>query len=227
MKMRLDPLTIKTAERLAAVKALLRLLEESVPEYEERERTALRELAAEQDLDLGEYYVEQQILDQKFRFWLPRFAAYSVITLLHMVLEVQLHECARHAQRRLSLPLGPEDIKGRGIEAAATYLKKFGVSDAKDDMAWHMLTDLRDLRNLVAHRAGTSSEKHQSRLYLNRLLKTYKGDLKVEKTPMDWWNEVWISMELCRHFTNEVEAFLGRVVSDIGASALRESKPDD
>ena len=30
---------------------------------------------------------------------------------------------------------------------------------------------------------------------------------------------------LCRHFTNEVEAFLGRVVSDIGASVPRESKP--
>ena len=38
-------------------------------------------------------------------------------------------------------------------------------------------------------------------------------------------NEVWISMTLCRHFTNEVEAFLGRVVSDIGASVPRESKP--
>ena len=37
MKMHLDPLKIKTDERLAAVKALLQLLEESVPEYEERE----------------------------------------------------------------------------------------------------------------------------------------------------------------------------------------------
>ena len=105
-----------------------------------------------------------------------------------MVLEVQLHECARRAQRRLSVPLGPEDIKGHGIEAAAMYLKKVGLSDVKDDMAWHTLTDLRDLRNLIVHRAGTSSEKHQS--ILNRLRERYEGDLEVEKNPMDWWNEV-------------------------------------
>ena len=128
---------------------------------------------------------------------------------------VQLHECARRAQRRLKSPFGPEDIKGRGIEAAAVYLAKSAVSDVKQDKAWSTLTDLRELRHLIVHRAGTSSEKHQETV--NRLRDKYKGDLEVDKTPMDWWNEVWISMELCRRFTNEVEAFLGRVVADVNA----------
>ena len=216
MKIHFDPLLIKSDERLAAVRALLQLLEEAVPEHEERDRTELRKRASIQGWDFSEYDMQRQIHDSRFRFWLPRFAAYSVVTLLFTVLEVQLLECASRAQRRLNSPFGPEDIRGRGIESAAVYLIKSGVSDVKQDTAWSTLTDLRDLRNLIVHRAGTSGEKHQETA--NRLRETYKGDLEIEETPMDWWNEVLISMKLCRHFTNEVEAFLGRVVADVNAS---------
>ena len=168
MKIHFDLLQIRAAERLAAVRALLRLLEEAMQHYEERERTALRELAAEQDFDFDEYDIRRQSIDGKFRFWLPRFAAYSVVALLYSVLEVQLHECARRAQHRLKSPFGPNDIKGRGIEAAAEYLTKSDVSDVRHDEAWSTLIDLRDLRNLIAHRAGTSGKKHEK--IVNRLL---------------------------------------------------------
>ena len=111
--------------------------------------------------------------------------------------------------------LSPQAVKGRGIEAVAAYLKKSEVSDLSRDRAWRTLIDLRDLRNLIAHRAGTSGKKHES--IVNRLLMKYKGDLEAEKTPTGWRNEVWISMGLCRRFTSEVESFLGRVVSDVNA----------
>ena len=215
MKIHFDLLQIRSAERLAAVRALLRLLEEAVPEYEERERIALRELAAEQNLDFDDYDTERQIIENRFRFWLPRFAAYSVLTVLYSVLEVQLQACARRAQQRLQSPFGPEDIRGRGIEAVAAYLTKSGVSDVKHDEAWSTLMDLRDLRNLIAHRAGASSNKHEQ--IVNRLLGTYKGELEAEKTPRGWRKEVWISMELCRRLTSEVEAFLARIVSAVNA----------
>ena len=142
--MHIDPLRLKTAERLAGVRALLNLLEKAVPEHEERERTALREIAQKQDFGFDEYDVERQILDGRFGFWLPRFAAYSVVTLLYAVLEVQLFECAGRARRRMESPFGPEDIKGRGIEAAATWLTTSGASDVKQDEAWSTLTDLRN-----------------------------------------------------------------------------------
>ena len=215
MKIHIDLLQIKGAERLAAVRALLRLLEDALPQYEDRERTALGELAAEQNLDFHEYNIEQQILDNRFRFWLPRFAAYSVVTLLYSVLEVQLHACGRRAQRRLRSPFGPDDINGRGIEAVATYLTKSDVYDVRHDDAWSMLIDLRDLRNLIAHRAGTSNKGHEK--IVNRLLATYKEDLQAEKTPTGWRNEVWLSMRLCRRFTNDVEAFLTRIASAVTA----------
>lgn len=215
MKIDFDLLKIESAERLAAVRALLQLLEEAVPEYEDRERTSLRALAARQNLDFDEYDIERQNVDNRFRFWLPRFAAYSVLTLLYSVLEVQLHGCARRAQTSLKSPFGPEDIKGRGIEATATYLTKSNVSNVKNDKAWLMLKDLRDLRNLIAHQAGTSSKKDEEKV--KRLLTKYKEDLEVETTSKGSRNEVLISMDLCRRFTSEVEAFLGRLLSSVNA----------
>ena len=222
-KMRIDPLRIKTAERLAGVRALLDLLEKAVPEHEERERTALREIAQKQDFHFDEYDVERQILDGRFEFWLPRFAAYAVFTLLYAVLEVQLLECAGRARRRLQSPFGPEDMKGRGIEAAATWLMKSGAFEVKKDETWSTLTDLRKLRNLIAHRVGTRGRIEEHRKTVDELLRKYREHLEIEKTPMDWWSEVWISMDLCRRFTDEVEAFLGRVLSDIDALPYPEA----
>ena len=215
MKIKFDLLEIRSAERLAAVRALLGLLEKAVPQHEQLERKALQELAAAQHFDFGEYDIERQILDDRFGFWLPRFAAYSVVTILYSVLEVQLHGLATRGQQHLMSPFGPDDIKGRGIEAAAAYVTKSDVSDVSHDEAWPALIDLRDLRNLIAHRAGTSSKRQQKTV--NRLLGTYKGDLEVEKSPTSWRNEVWVSMTLCRYFTGEVEAFLGRIISDVNA----------
>ena len=103
------------------------------------------------------------------------------------------------------------------IKAIATYLTKAGASDVRHDEAWSTVTDLCKLRNLITHRAGTRGSSLKHRKTVDRLLNKYQGDLEIEKTPMDWWNEVGISMELCRRFTNEVEAFLGRVVSDVNA----------
>ena len=224
-KMRIDPLRIKTAERLAGVRALLNLLEKALPEHEERERTELRKIVQKQGFDCDEYDVERQILDSRFGFWLPRFAAYSIVVLLYAVLEVQLFECARRARRQMESPFGPEDIKG-GIENAAAWLTKSGASDVKQDEAWSTLTHLRDIRNLIAHRAGTRGDIKKHQETVDRLLKTYRGHVKVEKTPLDWWSEVWISMDLCRRFTEQVEAFLGRVLSDLDVRLGSEaSKP--
>ena len=222
MKMRVDPLQIKAAEGLAGVSALLRLLVEAVPEYEKRERTALRELAERQGFDFGEYDVARKIFDSRFGFWLPRFAAYSVVTLVYAVLEHQLYECARRVERRTKLPFDP-DNKRRGIGPPVTYLTESGVCDVnvKQGRAWSTLTDLQALRNLIAHRAGTRGRIEKHRKTVATLIGRYPGDMEVEKTPMDWWSEVKVSMDLCGHFVDEVEAFLGRVLSDIDAWVAR------
>src|SRR6266571_822000 len=83
----IDPLAIKTFERLSAIRALIDLLDASLPEVELRERDKLKRLAKEQDWDFGDYTVETQILDERFGHWMPRLSAYSVITLLQSVVE--------------------------------------------------------------------------------------------------------------------------------------------
>ena len=82
------------------------------------------------------------------------------------------------------------------------------------------------LRNLIAHRVGARGRIEEHRKTVDGLLQKYEGHLEVEKTPMDWWSEVCISMDLCRRFTDDVEAFLGRVLSDIDVLPVPEaSKP--
>ena len=116
MKMRVDPLQIKAAEGLAGVSALLRILVEAVPEYEKRERTALRELAERQGFDFGEYDVARKILDSRFGFWLPRFAAYSVVTLVYAVLEppaLRVRKTSRETDE-VAVRSGQQEARYRG-----------------------------------------------------------------------------------------------------------------
>ena len=100
MDIHIDRIEIEMASRLDGVKAFLHLLQDAVPEFEKRKQEELRELARQEKYDDLEYAVEQQILDEQFQYWLPRYSAYSVVTLLHMVLEAQLHECVRRAEQR-------------------------------------------------------------------------------------------------------------------------------
>ena len=108
----LDQPTITTAPRIAGVRALLHLLQDAVPEYAEREYSDLKRTAREQGFEAGEYFMERDILEDKFNVWLPRFAAYSVITMLWAVVEAQLYECVKHVQRNVTENLPPRRRRG-------------------------------------------------------------------------------------------------------------------
>ena len=54
MEIHFDLLTIRTAARLAGVKALLRLLQDAMPKFEEQEHSALLKLAREKNLFIGQ-----------------------------------------------------------------------------------------------------------------------------------------------------------------------------
>src|SRR2546428_629673 len=123
-KIRIDPLALETFERLFGVAAFLESVNKAIPEMEWQEREALKRLAEEQNWDFGDYAVELDVLDAKFRHWVPRFAAYSVIILLDSVVETQLFAYAERIGRVWGSPFRPKDIKGYGINPAALYLKK-------------------------------------------------------------------------------------------------------
>ena len=98
--MHFDFLKINTDLRLAGVRSLWDLFYKALPEFRQREREALERRAENENWDHAEYDVERQLLNDTFKHWLPRFATYSVIILLHAVLESQLNACTDRVQKR-------------------------------------------------------------------------------------------------------------------------------
>ena len=208
----LDSLTITTAARLAGVKALLHLLSDAMPEFDKRENDELLQLARDLNFEAEEYFMERQILDDKFRVWLPRYAAYSIVLLLHAILEVQLSACARHAAKHVNSDF-PQEGQGSGVRAAATYLAELNVYDATGDDEWGLVEDLCSLRNVIAHRAGTKGHSKRHQKVAARLSAKYGRDLEFPDPDKGWPQEAWISLPLCGRYADAIEALLERVVA--------------
>jgi hypothetical protein len=206
----LVPLVAETYGRIAGIRALLGLLDNAIPRSEWHENEMLKRRAEEGDWEFGDFSVERDILDERFQFWLPRFAAYSIITLLYTVVETQLDSCARAAHRKTAAAFAPKDIRGQGIEAAATYLARIGTYDVRQDGAWSAICDLRDLRHLIVHRAGTKGQSKEHRDTANRLAATYPG-IEFPDSDWTWYGEVWIPLPLCRRWIDTVEQFFDRI----------------
>ena len=209
--MRFDTLVLQTFGRLAGIRAFLELLDRALPESEWQENEELRTRAEGEEWDFAEFDGEREIVDERFQFWLPRFTTYSVVTLLHTVLETQLAACAQRACSEKRAPFQPTDIRGRGIDAAALYLARMGVYDVRQDPAWQTICDLRDLRHLIVHRAGTKGQSDEHRKTAQRLANAHAGRVRFPDGDWSWYGEVWISILLCRDFVAVVEAFFDRV----------------
>ncbi len=152
MKVHLDFLVIDTFARIAAVRAYLRLLEKAIPVIEREERDHLSQTARNQNWEYADYDVERQSLDAQSEHWIPRFAAYSAVTLLHTVVETQLVECAEQISQITASRFTLKDLKGQPIDAAALLIARLTGHKIKKDPGWQELHDLRQLRNLVVHR---------------------------------------------------------------------------
>lgn len=218
-KIRIDPLAVETFERLFGATAFLESVDKAIPEMEWQEREALRQLAEQENWDFGDYQVEGQVLDAKFRHWVPRFAAYSVIILLDSIVETQLFAYAERIGRVRGSAFRPKDIKGHGIEPAALYLNQAAALDVKKDPAWKHLVSLQELRNIIVHRGGRQGEAPEQKKRLDRLLQAYpkeKLELRNNVYTFGGEMEIWISMPLCREFAREIEEFFKRLCKAAG-----------
>ncbi|MGD1101025.1 MAG: hypothetical protein ABSA59_03070 [Terriglobia bacterium] len=219
MKIIIDPLAITTFGRLAGVHAFISLLDNSMPEVEWREREALKHVAQEQDWDFGDYSLGTQLIDERFRHWIPRFSAYSIIILLQSIVETQLFACAQRVGQNPNATFQVRDIRGGVLESAVLYLRNAGSVDVRKDPAWSRLQDLHQLRNIIAHRGGTRGESPEHQKTFDRLLSTYAPRLASADQPSSLYGEMWISLRLCDEFGRDVEAFFSRTLRAIGVSA--------
>ena len=163
-KIRFDFLVMETFDRILGTTAFMETVDKAIPDAESQEREALKQLADEQHWDFGDYYVEQQILDEKFGHWVPTLAAYSLVIILHSTLETQLDGLAERVGQIRSSGFTLRDITGHGIGRAALYLERASSLDVKQDPAWQHLQNLQKLRNVIVHgggkwRAGSADEQ--------------------------------------------------------------------
>ncbi len=95
--LKIDILVLQTFGRLAGISSFLDVLGRALPKSEWSDNEALKQKAEHENWEYSDFDVKRQVLDERFRFWLPRFTAYSVMTLLYTVLETQLAACAKRA----------------------------------------------------------------------------------------------------------------------------------
>lgn len=218
-KFRPDREALETFRRLFGVRSLLESLDKAIPEIEWQEREALKRLAEEENWDFGDYDVESQILDSKFRNWVPTYAAYSIIILVNSIAEMQLYAYAGRIGRERGCPFEPKDIKGHALEPAVKYLKSVAGIDVKTDASWSHLDNLQWLRKTIVHRGGRPNDSPGQRERVAEMMKVYgESRLDLRKNRELWGDdkEVWVSMNLCRELTEHVEQFFKRLCKSAG-----------
>jgi len=216
-RLTIDFLVLETFQRLFGVLSLCNLLDKTIPEAELEETTALREMAEGGGWDYGEYQGELQGLEAKFRHWMPRLSAYSVVILLYSVLETQLAAYAERLGRSKKSAFRLKDAKGKGIEQAKLFLLRVSAIDIGSDPSWERLTHLQKLRNFIVHQGGKLDESEEQRQTVYQLLRSYKGKLAFpEEGKLYGFGEIWVSMPLCRMFIQEVEGFFERLFKAAG-----------
>jgi hypothetical protein len=211
----LNTLVIETFARLDGALAFLETMDRGIPDVEEKERHCLQQLAEAGGWEYGEFAMERDILNQRFRTWIPTFAAYAATILLHSIVEVQLFAFAEHIGKKRGSKLRVKDMAGRGVEQSAIYLERVLSIDVKTDLAWSRLSDLQSLRNIIVHRGGKRGESYEQQKAVDELVRKYPQALELRKAD-GFHEQIWMSMNLCRDFVQNIEGFFDRVFKASG-----------
>jgi hypothetical protein len=108
-----------------------------------------------------------------------------------------------------------EDLVGKGVDRSVNYLKRVLSIDVRADPAWSRLKDLQSLRNIIVHRGGKPGESPEHQKRANELIKKYPQSLELRKTD-GFHEQIWMSMNLCRDFANDIDGFFERVFKASG-----------
>lgn len=184
----------------------------------------LKKRAESEGWEADEYFGADDVLREQFEHWLPKISAYSVIILLHSLVETQLDAYARRLRRERDLVLELRDIHGRGFEQAKTYITKVARLEIAADLGWHELSNLQKIRNIIVHRRGLEGDLADQQKMVRRLLKEYPKDLSLRAPEAlglvnKNGQELVATFRLCSHFLNEIEAFFARLCQAAGFQA--------
>ena len=205
----------ETFGRLRGLRALLGSLHTGLLEAAWHEEEELQRRAETGDLEYSDLQVETQLKDERFQFWVPRFAGYSAITLVHSLVETQLFECVAAVRTKVGRP-SPVP-KRRGIDRARNQLRMVTDFDVSKDLAWSSLLDLENIRNFLVHSGGVPTDEAQTR-WLARLADDYKGKLWMSDG-LYWYNRhLVVTLRLGAQFVETADGFFRRVFPMCGLS---------
>jgi len=215
VKIRFDPLVTETSQRLFGLSALIELVYRATPDVELQEREALKQLAEHENWEHGDYGVESQFLDVKFKYWLPKFAAYSIIVLLSSTVETQLLAYAKRVGQREKSAFNLNGLKGSVLEKTALYVRKVSGLELTTKTRWKVVKDLQVLRNVIVHRAGKTGD--DKKVQLEQIGKIYPG-LSFDDNPytIEAEPELRLTIHSCRYFAREIEAFFKELLKEAG-----------
>jgi len=102
-----------------------------------------------------------------------------------------------------------------------TYLIKVVKLDIANDLGWHELRNLQEIRNIIIHRRGRQGESREQQDVVQRLLKEYLEDLRLSPVRSHGLintseQELTITFRLCSHFLDEIDAFFRRLFKAAG-----------
>ena len=190
-------------------------MNQGIPMVQEKANRDLRDIAETQGWDGHEYHAEASVLEHGYGVWAPTFAAYSITILLYSIFETQLHSFAEYMGKKAKSNLQVKDIAGKGVTQTETYLNRVLSVSVKQDAVWSRLEDLRKLRNIIVHRGGRPGESSDQKAEVKRLLSTYQPELELSRGD-GFHEQIWISMQMCRGFAQDVDGFFERVFKTNG-----------
>jgi hypothetical protein len=144
-------------------------------------------------------------------------AAYSAVTLLHSLVETQLLACAERVGKRDEIAVfRPRDLltlRTNTTDVAVLFLERAGVR-VKEDPSWSALSDLKKLRDLIAHRGGLRGETEAHQKTFDDLVARHRPRLSAQEE--SWRPEIWVSLEFCSDMGEKVGQFFARMLRAIG-----------
>jgi hypothetical protein len=135
---------------------------------------------------------------------MPQVVRRMVFTATYSFLENRLNGVCRGLQMDLQLPLAPEEVAGKGIRRAHTFLTRLGgVNFGKGD-SWQKTLLYGELRNAVVHSEARVKKSHASGL---------KGQLaQLGGCSLNDHNRLILDEGFCNKFLDHVKKVLSELL---------------
>ena len=205
VKIRMEMVVFDTLGWIWGVRAYIEQMERTLPEAEERERDELRDLAQTYE----SYSEGKSEVESKWDYWIPRVLSYSLIILVHSIVETQLVALCERLRAKHGKSLKVSELSGSPIERAKIFLSKVVELNVGEDPDWETLRDLAKIRNAIVHHGGALGTDQQKEA-IEILVAKYSPELLIHI------GDVRPSLALCKRFLDTVEVFFRRLFHAAG-----------